>query len=107
MAQARTEFAAALNQIASEKGVDPAIVLDAIRQAALAAYKKDLTLRNEAVPDDIDDFTAEVDQVTGSISIYDGKKEVTPPGFARIAASIAKQVIMQRLYEAEKRAIFS
>ena len=107
MAQARTEFAAALNQIASEKGVDPAIVLDAIRQAALAAYKKDLTLRNEAVPDDIDDFTAEVDQVTGSISIYDGKKEVTPPGFARIAASIAKQVIMQRLYEAEKGAILA
>ena len=59
MAQARTEFAAALNQIASEKGVDPAIVLDAIRQAALAAYKKDLTLRNEVVPDDIDDYTAE------------------------------------------------
>ena len=105
MAQARTEFAAALNQIASEKGVDPSVVLDAIRQAALAAYKKDLTLRNEPIPDDIDDYETFVDEVTGSISIKHGSLDVTPPGFARIAASIAKQVIMQRLYEAEKGAI--
>jgi transcription termination/antitermination protein NusA len=105
MAQARTEFAAALNQIASEKGVEPEVVLDAIRQAALAAYKKDLTLRNEPLPDDIDDYVAAVDEITGSISIKHGTEDVTPPGFARIAASIAKQVIMQRLYEAEKGAI--
>ncbi len=107
MPQARTEFAAALNQIASEKGVEPAVVLDAIRQAALAAYKKDLTLRNESLPEDIDDYIASVDEITGSISIKHGGEDVTPPGFARIAASIAKQVIMQRLYEAEKGAILA
>jgi len=107
MTQARTEFAAALNQIASEKGVDPAIVLDAIKQAALAAYKKDLVLRNEPVPEDFEEFTSEVNSVTGEISIFDDKKNVTPPGFARIAASIARQVIMQRLNEAEKGAIMS
>ena len=107
MAQARTEFAAALNQIASEKGVDVSVVLDAIKLAALAAYKKDLTLRNEPVPEDIEEFTSEVDPVTGEISILNKKKNVTPPGFARIAASIAKQVIMQRLNEAERDAILS
>ncbi|OGE26826.1 hypothetical protein A3C26_02895, partial [Candidatus Daviesbacteria bacterium RIFCSPHIGHO2_02_FULL_39_12] len=107
MAQARTEFAAALNQIASEKGVDTEVVLDAIRQAALAAYKKDLTLRNEAVPENFEEFTSKVDPVTGEISILDGEKNITPPGFARIAASIAKQVIMQKLNEAERGAILS
>jgi len=107
MAQARTEFAAALNQIASEKGVDVSVVLDAIRQAALAAYKKDLMLRNEEVPEDFEEFTSEVNPATGEISILNKDKNVTPPGFARIAAAIAKQVIMQRLNEAERDAILS
>ncbi len=107
MAQARTEFAAALNQIASEKGVDVEVVLDAIRQAALAAYKKDLMLRNEVIPDNFEEFTSKVDPASGEISIFDGDKNITPPGFARIAASIAKQVIMQKLNEAERGAILS
>ncbi|MBI4038482.1 transcription termination/antitermination protein NusA [Candidatus Daviesbacteria bacterium] len=107
MAQARTEFAAALNQIASEKGVEVEVVLDAIRQAALAAYKKDLMLRNEPIPDDFEEFTSKVDPASGEISIFDKNKNVTPPGFARIAASIAKQVITQRLNEAERGAILS
>ncbi|MBI2018322.1 transcription termination/antitermination protein NusA [Candidatus Daviesbacteria bacterium] len=107
MAQARTEFAAALNQIASEKGVDPSVVTEAIKAAALAAYKKDLMLRNEPVPEDFEEFTSEVDPASGEIRIFDKDKNVTPPGFARIAASIAKQVIMQRLNEAERDAILS
>lgn len=107
MVQARTEFAAALNQIASEKGVDVSVVLDAIKTAALAAYRKDLALRNEEIPEDIEDYTSDVDPVTGEISIFKGKVNVTPPGFARIAASIARQVIMQKLHEAEKEAILA
>lgn len=107
MAQARTEFAAALNQIASEKGVSVDVVLDAVRSAALAAYKKDLMLRNEPVPEDFEQYTSQVDSVTGGISIYHGEKNVTPPGFARIAASIAKQVIMQKLNEAERGTILA
>ncbi len=107
MAQARTEFAAALNQIASEKGVDTSVVIEAIKSAALAAYKKDLGLRNEEIPEDFEEFTSNVNPVTGEITIYNGDKNVTPPGFARIAASIARQVIMQKLNEAEKGAIMS
>ncbi|MBI4037282.1 transcription termination factor NusA [Candidatus Daviesbacteria bacterium] len=103
--QARTEFAAALNQLASEKGVDVNVILDAISQAALAAYRKDLSLRGEEIPEDFESLTAEIDPVTGEISIMREKTNVTPPGFARIAAQTAKQVIMQRLHEAEKTAI--
>jgi len=103
--QARTEFAAALNQLASEKGVDVNVVIEAIKQAALAAYRKDLSLRNEEIPEDFEELIAEIDQVTGEISIMRGTENITPPGFARIAAQTAKQVIMQRLNEAEKGAI--
>lgn len=103
--QARTEFAAALNQLASEKGVDVNVVIEAIEQAALAAYRKDLSLRGEDIPEDFEELTAHIDPVTGEISIMRGEDNITPPGFARIAAQTARQVIMQRLHEAEKDAI--
>ncbi len=103
--QARTEFAAAINQIASEKGVEVDVILDAIQQAALAAYRKDLSFRNEPVPDDFEELTAKLDPASGEISIWRGKDNITPPGFARIAAQTAKQVITQKLHEAEKGAI--
>ncbi len=103
--QARTEFAAALNQLASEKGVDVNVILEAIQTAALAAYRKDLSLRGEEIPEDFEELTAQIDSVTGEITIHRGEENITPPGFARIAAQTAKQVIMQRLHEAEKSAI--
>lgn len=103
--QARTEFAAALNQLASEKGVDVNVVIEAIEQAALAAYRKDLSLRGDEIPEDFEELTAAIDPASGEISILRGKENITPPGFARIAAQTAKQVIMQRLHEAEKSAV--
>lgn len=103
--QARTEFAAALNQLASEKGVDAEVVMEAIEQAALAGYRKDLSLRGEEIPEDFDSFTAKINPGSGEISIMKGEENITPPGFARIAAQTAKQVILQRLHEAEKDAI--
>lgn len=103
--QARTEFAAAINQIASEKGVDVEVIIDALKQAALAAYRKDLSFRNEPIPDDIDDLEVKIDPASGEISIHRGEDNITPPGFARIAAQTAKQVITQKLHEAEKGAI--
>ncbi len=103
--QARTEFAAALNQLASEKGVDVTVVVEAIEQAALAAFRKDLSLRGEEVPEDLEGYEAKIDPSSGEILILKDGKNVTPPGFARIAAQTAKQVIMQRLHEAEKGAI--
>lgn len=39
--QARTEFASALNQVCSERGLEPEVVIDSIKQAILAAYRKD------------------------------------------------------------------
>lgn len=106
--QARTEFAAAINQIASEKGVETDVIIDAIKQAALAAYRKDLSFRNEPIPDDFEELVAKLDSSSGEISIWRGETtNITPPGFARIAAQTAKQVITQKLHEAEKGAIIN
>lgn len=95
--QARTEFASALNQVCSERGLEPEIVVESIKQAILAAYRKDY---GEAEGIDV-----ELDTQTGEVSLSKDKKIITPPGFGRIAAQTAKQVILQRIREAEKNAI--
>ena len=82
--QARTEFAAALNQLASEKGVDVNLVNSAIEQADLAAFRKDLSLRGEEVPEDLEGYEAKINPVSGVSAIYKDNINVTPPGFARI-----------------------
>jgi len=95
--QARTEFASALNQVCSERGVEPEVVIDSIKQAILAAYKKDY-----GEPEGID---VDLEQNTGEVTLKKDKKNITPPGFGRIAAQTAKQVILQKIREAEKSAI--
>ncbi|MBI4999783.1 transcription termination/antitermination protein NusA [Candidatus Gottesmanbacteria bacterium] len=97
----RTEFALALNQVCIERGIDPDVVLETIRAAILAAYRKDFG------EEDIDKLEVQVDPNTGEAKIFKGKKDITPPGFGRIAAQTAKQVILQRIREAEKSAILS
>src|SRR3989344_6719162 len=97
--QARTEFASALNQVGSEGGIEPEVVIDSIKQAILAAYRKDY-----GEPEGI---VVDLDPATGEVNLQKGKKNVTPSGFGRIAAQTAKQVILQRIREAEKNAILT
>ncbi len=97
----RSEFALALNQVASERGVDVAVVLDTVKNAILAAYRKD----HPGV--EIEEFTAELSPITGEAKILHDGKDITPPGFGRIAAQTAKQVILQKIREKEKEAVLS
>jgi transcription termination/antitermination protein NusA len=97
----RSEFALALNQVASERGVDVSVVLETVQNAILAAYRKD----HPGV--EVDEYRAVLDPNTGEAKIYNGEEDVTPPGFGRIAAQTAKQVILQKIREKEKEAIFT
>lgn len=97
----RSEFALALNQVSNERGLDPAIVLETVQNAILAAYRKDHP------ETEIEEFTAELNANTGEAKIFHDGKDVTPPGFGRIAAQTAKQVILQKIREKEKEAIIS
>jgi len=97
----RSEFALALNQVSNERGLDSEVVLETVRNAILAAYIKD---HPEAV---IEEYTALLDANTGEAKILHKDEDVTPPGFGRIAAQTAKQVILQKIREKEKEAIIS
>jgi N utilization substance protein A len=93
----RSEFALALNQVASERGVDVEVVLDTVKNAIVAAYRKD----HPGV--ELEEYTPN----SGEAKILHNGEDVTPPGFGRIAAQTAKQVILQKIREKEKEAILT
>ncbi len=97
----RSEFALALNQVATERGLDKEVILNSIKAAILAAYKKDHGTA------DLEVLTVEIDPNTGEARILKEGKDITPAGFGRIAAQTAKQVILQKIREAEKQAILA
>lgn len=107
----RSEFASALAQIASERGIEVSTIVSAIKEAIKAAYRKDFLVTNEDKEFDEEQFDVEINEETGESRVFelaDGKrKDVTPPGFGRIAAQTAKQVILQKVREAEKDAIIA
>lgn len=97
----RSEFALALNQVAAERGVDVSVVLETVKNAILAAYRKDHP------GTELEEYTASLDENTGEAKIFHQDQDVTPPGFGRIAAQTAKQVILQKIREKEKEAILT
>jgi N utilization substance protein A len=121
MSTARTEFSQALKAIAQERGLDANVIIETIKQAIIAAYKRDAKENGTEV--DLFDYDAVIDPVNGETRVFAwplpaedatpeeikkakaGKKDITPPGFGRIAAQTAKQVIHQKIREAEKGVI--
>ena len=102
--QTRSDFSIALNQIATERNIDAALVISSIEEAIVAAYRKDNPTTTE---DDV--FVAEIDSLTGEAKVFkvvdEKRTNVTPAGFGRIAAQTAKQVILQKVREAERDAV--
>lgn len=117
----RTEFAAAINQIANERKIPVESIYNAIRQALVSAFRKQYgpleeewhyyTVLNE------DNGEARImkapvlerDEETLEATKWEESKseDVTPAGFGRIAAQTAKQVILQKIRESEKDQIIS
>ncbi|MEK7544828.1 MAG: transcription termination factor NusA [Patescibacteria group bacterium] len=127
----QTEFAAAISQLCDEKGIDREKVMETIKAALKAAYRKDYGTRDQNVDVVLDDMTGnatvfllkmvvkKVESEDLEISVTEAKKykkeakvgdeiriDVTPPGYGRIAAQSAKQVIIQRLQEAERDVMY-
>ncbi|SHI69007.1 transcription termination factor NusA [Propionispora hippei] len=124
------EFMQAFEQLGKEKGIAPEILFDAIEAALISAYKRNFgSAQNVMVS--LDRLTGEihvyarknvVEEVTDSrleMSLAEAKSidprygledivevEVTPKDFGRIAAQTAKQVVVQRIREAERGIIY-
>jgi len=95
----QSEFLLALNQIAAERSIDVDSVLGAVEAAVEAAYRKDHDMGEE------DKIVASIDRESGEMSITVNDEAVSSEGFGRISAQTAKQVIFQKIREAEKESI--
>jgi N utilization substance protein A len=127
----KTEFMVAITQLSAEKNLSVDLVLSAVESALVSAYRKnsfapdqDITVKispstggvkvslRKIVVETVENPNTEIKQsdarkidrnarVGDVISI-----EATPPDAGRIAIQTARQVILQRLHEAEHHAIF-
>lgn len=95
-------FSEMLDELQRERGLSKEILVEAIRSSLLSAAKKKLFKEEENIEVRISD--------QGEVSIIriteDKEEDVTPKDFGRLAAQTAKQVILQRLREAEKSEAF-
>ena len=95
----KSEFSLALNQVATERGISADEVISSIEAAVLAAFEKEH-------PQEMDEkVSVQIDRDTGETKIIKDNKDITPPGFGRIAAQTAKQIILQKIREAEKKQV--
>lgn len=125
-----SEFLEALRDLEKEKGIAVDVLLEAIEAALLSAYKRNFgSLQNARVHIDREtgdykvysqrSVVEEIEDDRIEISLEDARKidplfnlgdvvedEVTPRNFGRIAAQTAKQVVVQRIREAERNIIF-
>lgn len=94
------ELLAIIEQIEREKGIKKEIMIEAVESAMLSAAKRVIDLK----PDE--EFRVEIDRSTGEIRAFRNNEPVTNIDFGRIAASTARQVIIQKMREAEKDVVF-
>lgn len=98
----KKELISILSQLEREKGLDREVLVDALQQALIVAAKKIVKVKS---PDA--EVTAEVDPAKGEIHVYIDGKELQSSDFGRIAAQTARQVIIQKIREAEKENIYN
>jgi len=92
-----------LRMLEREKEISFEVLVEAIEQALLTAYHKS--------PGAVEESRVELDRKTGHVTVYAaelddegnklGEYDDTPEGFGRIAATTAKQIMLQRLRDAE------
>ena len=127
------EFMEALDELEKDRGIDKEVLIDTIEQALLTAYKKNFgSAQNVRVEidrerGDVRVFSQRV--VVDESDLYDTfleielkdareispnyelgdiiENEVTPKDFGRIAAQTAKQVVVQRIREAEREIVYN
>jgi transcription termination/antitermination protein NusA len=129
----RSDFSASLAQLTAEKGLQKDELIDMVEAAMVSAYKKDFAGNEEknivvrmepqsGTPHvyEVFDVVETVEDPHLQLTLADAmrmdpaaqvggqvEREVTPPNFGRIGAQTAKQVILQRIREAERDHIYN
>ncbi len=132
---ATSPFMAAINQIADEKGLDVETILETVEAALAAAYRKDYGNPHQVIRAELEPETMEtkmyqvftiveeelLEDEQSQLTLKNGRKlrknaeigeevEIALPvhtDFGRIAAQTAKQVIIQRIREAEREMLYN
>lgn len=126
------DFISAVQELGKEKGIEPELLFQAVEDALVAAYKKNSNSNsNQNVRVDMNKETGEI-HVYAQHTVVEGEPaddtemslaeaqvidpryavgdivevEVTPKNFGRIAAQNAKQVVVQRIREAERGQVY-
>ncbi len=129
----KTEFMTAINMLCTEKSVPKEVVMEALEQALVSAYRRNVPTSPQVVTAAIDPETGVVKILVertvvegptddpSEISLAEARQldpraevgspltiDVTPPAdqLGRIAAQTAKQVMLQKVREAERRRVF-
>ncbi len=95
------ELLAVLEHMEREKGIKKEILIQAVEAALASAVRKVVDVKPG------EEIKVTLDRATGKIKAFAGEKEVRSEEFGRIAASTAKQVIIQKIREAEKDVVFN
>ncbi len=88
-----------LEHIEREKGIKKEILIEAVEQALISAARKDLGPQAKEIQ-------VKLNPESGELKVLSDGKEVKSEKFGRIAAQTAKQVIIQRIREAERDVIY-
>ncbi len=127
----QSQFFAAINQLCDEKNIPKDRVIETINAALRAAYRKDYGNKNQEIDVEIDENSGvatvyqlfevvkEVEEEDLQMTVDQAKKydkkakvgdtvkvDVTPTNYGRIAAQAAKQVIIQRIQDAERDVLY-
>lgn len=125
------EFMKAVDLLEKEKHIDRDIIFEAMEQGLLSAYKKNFNSKTNCkvlidrktgkisiysyrtVVEEVQDPEIEISledarKINKTIELEDTiDEEVTPKDFGRVAASTAKQVVVQKIREAERNSIIN
>lgn len=94
------ELIAIIEQIEREKGIKKEVLIAAVESALLSAVRRVIDVKPN------EELEVKLDPDNGDIRAYRNKEEITSVDFGRIAASAARQVIIQKIREAEKDVVF-
>lgn len=127
----QSQFFAAINQLCDEKNISKDIVIETIESALRAAFRKDYGNKEQEIDVDLDEKSGvatvylvkevvkEVEDENREIDEKNAKKynkkakagdtvkiDVTPTNYGRIAAQAAKQVVIQKIQDAERDVLY-